>query len=148
MLQLLSSLFLFSCILFLLENRLWSNSSFSCLFLWSPFLLLWFQFLSLIIFLTFFWHIILFVVVILYSYIYALNQFLFYDTLLFKILIIHHFRYIIIFYNIFIFIGFTGWSSGLDEKTFRVQCLLKRAEWMRDASCPLTDVLETVMEAR
>ena len=44
--------------------------------------------------------------------------------------------------------GSTGWSQGHDERTFRVQCLLKKAEWMRDAACPLIDVLETVMEAR
>ena len=44
--------------------------------------------------------------------------------------------------------GATGWCQGQDEKIFRVQCLLKKAEWMRDAACPLGDVLQTVMEAR
>ena len=34
------------------------------------------------------------------------------------------------------------------QRAFRVQCLLKRAEWMRELSSPLTDVLATVMEAR
>ena len=50
--------------------------------------------------------------------------------------------------HIFLVQIFVLGSQGYDEKTFRVQCLLKKAEWMRDAACPLIDVLETVMEAR
>ena len=30
--------------------------------------------------------------------------------------------------------------TDFDEKAFRVQCLLKRSEWMRELSCPLSEV--------
>ena len=40
-------------------------------------------------------------------------------------------------------------SFPIDEKAFRVQCLLKRAEWLREVGdVPFSDVLRTVQEAR
>lgn len=39
-------------------------------------------------------------------------------------------------------------SFPSDEKAFRVQCLLKRAEWLREENAAFAEVLKTVQEAR